>query len=108
MTDDPPAAIDSVASRDRCGVGGRCVEPSGRKTMDDPVAIDAPTPAKAPSRPTRAALAWAAVRYFLGLAQMTGAIVGLLSLMLSGPTYWTILIAAMTTMLTVLSRLLFH
>jgi hypothetical protein len=74
--------------------------------MDEPVVVKAE--AEAPSRPTRSALMWAAVRYLLGLAQMTGAIVGLLSLMMSGLTYWTILIAAMTTLLTVLSRLLFR
>lgn len=76
--------------------------------MDEPVVVKAESKAEAPSKPTRSALMWAAVRYLLGIAQMTGAIVALLSLMLSGLTYWTMLLAAMTTMLTVLSRLLFR
>ncbi len=76
--------------------------------MDEPVVAKAESEAEAPSKPTRSALMWAAVRYLLGIAQMTGAIVALLSLMLSGLTYWTMLLAAMTTMLTVLSRLLFR
>ena len=76
--------------------------------MDDPVAAKDSSVTGAPSRPSRSALMWATVRYLLGLAQMTGAIVGLLSLMISGLTYWTILLAAMTTMLTILSRLLFR
>ena len=76
--------------------------------MDEPVAVKAESASVAPSRPSRSTVIWAAVRYFLGLAQMTGAIVGLLSLMISGLTYWTILLTAMTTLLTVLSRLLFR
>lgn len=76
--------------------------------MDEPAAVKGDAETDAPIRPSRSAIIWAAVRYLLGLAQMTGAIVAFLSLMMSGLTYWTIVLTAMTTLLTVLSRLLFH